>query len=499
MAGVPRQQRTILEPLLCERSAPGSSTPYLPPLDVPEAPLPDRTRPSIGLAEVAEFEVVRHFTRLSHLNYSIDSGIYPLGSCTMKYNPRLHEALVRLPGFACLHPLQDLATVQGMLELLWDLQGYLAEIAGMQACTLQPAAGAQSELTGVLMVWAYHRDRGDTSRDTILVPETAHGTNPATAAMVGYRTVSVKGNAEGNIDNEALAAAVDERTAAMMVTNPNTLGLFEAHIIEAAEIVHRAGGLVYADGANMNALLGIAKPAQLGVDILHYNLHKTFSTPHGGGGPGAGAIAVVEALAPFLPVPIVVRREDGTFAWDFDRPKSIGRVHGFYGNVANDVRAYAYLRAHGPAGLRAVSETAVLNANYVRARLQDVYESPYARYAMHELILTGRRQAARGARTLDIAKRLMDYGVHPPTIYFPLTVPEAMLIEPTETESQASLDGFIEAMRAIAREVETDPELVRQAPYTTPVRRLDEAAAARQPKLTWCQVGSSSAGESLAG
>ncbi len=482
----PRQERKVLEPLLCELSAPGRSTRHLPALDVPEAPLPEQTRQTIGLAEVAEFEVIRHFSRLAQLNYSIDSGFYPLGSCTMKYNPRLHEAMVRLPGFSCIHPLQDPATVQGMLELLWRLQQYLAEIAGMSACTLQPAAGAQSELTGVLMVWAYHRDRGDTARNTILVPETAHGTNPATAAMVGYRTVAVKGDAEGNIDNESLAAAVDEHTAAMMVTNPNTLGLFEAHILEAAEIVHRAGGLVYADGANMNALLGIAKPAELGIDILHYNLHKTFSTPHGGGGPGAGAIAVIEPLAPFLPVPQVVCREDGTFALDFDRPKSIGRVHAFYGNAANDVRGYAYIRAHGQEGLRAVSETAVLNANYVRARLKDLYESPYARHAMHEVVLTGRWQAAKGVRTMEIAKRLMDYGLHPPTVYFPLTVPEAMLIEPTETESLASLDGFVEAMRAIAGEVESDPELVRSAPHTTPVRRLDETAAARQPRLTWC-------------
>ncbi len=479
----------IIEPLLIELSAPGRHTEYLPPLDVPEAPLPEHLRASIGLPEVSEVDVVRHFTRLSQLNYSIDTGIYPLGSCTMKYNPRVNEAIARYPGFAHIHPLQDEATVQGALALMWELQTYLTEIAGMDACSVQPAAGAHGELTGVLMIWAYHRDRGEAYRDTILAPDTAHGTNPASAAMVGYQVTSVPGDERGNVDLEALRAATDEHVAGLMITNPNTLGLFEEQILAAAEIVHEAGGLVYLDGANMNAMLGVARPGDLGMDILHYNLHKTFGTPHGGGGPGAGATAVVERLAPFLPTPVATRREDGSFTLDDHQPKSIGRVHGFYGNFANIVRGYSYIRAHGSDGLRQVSCAAVLNANYLRSRLKEAYGAPYDRFAMHEVVLTGRRQAESGVRTLDIAKRLMDYGLHPPTIYFPLTVPEAMLIEPTETESQASLDAFADAMLAIAEEAERDPELVCSAPHTTPVTRLDEATAARRPKLVWDRPG----------
>jgi glycine dehydrogenase subunit 2 len=475
----------VVEPLLTELSVPGRGTDYLPPLDVPETPLPEDHRLRLGLPEVSEIDVVRHFTRLSHLNYSIDQGLYPLGSCTMKYNPRVNEAVARLPGLLDIHPMQDPATVQGALELLWELQNDLAAIAGMDACSVQPAAGAHGELTGVLMIRAYHLDHGQAERNVIVVPESAHGTNPATAAMVGYDVVSVPSNARGDVDADALRAAMSDRVAGLMITNPTTLGLFEEGIVEIAEIVHGAGGLIYCDGANMNALLGVAKPGELGMDILHYNLHKTFSTPHGGGGPGAGAAAVVERMAPYLPTPMIVRLDDGTFGFDEQRPKSIGRIHGFYGNFGNAVRGYAYIRAHGRDGLLDVSRTAVLNANYLRARLKDTFTPPYDRTAMHEAILTGQRQAAGGVRTLDIAKRLMDYGYHPPTIYFPLTVPEAMLVEPTETESKRSLDGFIEAMRAIAAEAETDPEIVRTAPHTTPVRRLDEATAARRPKLTW--------------
>jgi glycine dehydrogenase subunit 2 len=475
----------VVEPLLSELSSPGRATAYLPPLDVPASPLPATARATIGLPEVSEIDVVRHFTRLSRLNYSIDQGLYPLGSCTMKYNPRLNEAVARLAGLLLIHPLQDESTVQGALELLWELQHDLASIAGMAACSVQPAAGAHGELTGVLMIWAYHRDRGESHRNVIVVPESAHGTNPATAAMVGYEVVAVPSNARGNVDLDALRAAMNDRVAGLMITNPNTLGLFEEDILDIAQIVHDAGGLIYCDGANMNALLGIAKPGELGMDILHYNLHKTFSTPHGGGGPGAGAAAVVEALEPYLPTPMIARRDDGSFGFDHDRPRSIGRIHGFYGNFGNAVRGYAYIKAHGRDGLEDVSRTAVLNANYLRAALKDTYDSPFDRTAMHETILSGRRQAARGARTLDIAKRLMDYGYHPPTIYFPLTVPEAMLIEPTETESQASLDGFVDAMRAIDAEATADPEQLAGAPYTTPVRRLDEASAARRPKLRW--------------
>ncbi|MFQ5459639.1 MAG: aminomethyl-transferring glycine dehydrogenase subunit GcvPB [Anaerolineae bacterium] len=473
------------EALLVELSVPGRGTDYLPRLDVPQAPLPDAPRGRLGLPEVSEVDVVRHFTRLSQLNYSIDTGIYPLGSCTMKYNPRVNEAVARLPGFLDIHPLQDEATVQGALELLWELQEALCAIAGMDACSVQPAAGAQGEFTGVQMIRAYHRDRRDPGRDTILVPDSAHGTNPATAAMVGYAVEAIASDERGNIGLDALKAATGDRVAGLMVTNPNTLGLFEEHIAEVAAIIHAGGGLVYADGANMNALLGVAKARELGMDILHYNLHKTFATPHGGGGPGAGATAVVEAVAPFLPRPVVVRRDDGSFGLDADRPRSIGRVHGFHGNFSNCVRGLAYILANGADGLAAVSRAAVLNANYLRVRLGERYDSPFDRFSMHEAILSGRRQAKGGVHTLDIAKRLEDYGCHPPTIYFPLTVPEAMLIEPTETESVASLDAFVAAMMAIADEAETDPDLVTSAPHTTPVRRLDEATAARKPRLTW--------------
>jgi glycine dehydrogenase subunit 2 len=396
----------------------------------------------------------------------------------MKYNPRVNETVARLAGLLHIHPMQDPSTVQGALRLLWELQEDLAHIAGMAACSVQPAAGAQGELTGVLMIRAYHTQRGQVARDTILVPDSAHGTNPATAGMVGYQVVAVPSDERGNVDLEHLSRAMNERVAGLMITNPNTLGLFEEHIHEVARIVHEGGGLVYADGANMNALLGIAKPGEFGMDILHYNLHKTFSTPHGGGGPGAGATAVTAPLAPFLPSPLV-------FDWDDDRPLSIGRLHSFHGNFGNSLRGYAYIRAHGREGLRDVSETAVLNANYVRVRLKDDFHAPFDRFSMHEATLTGKRQAALGVRTLDIAKRLQDYGFHPPTIYFPLTVAEAMLIEPTETESRASLDGFVAAMKAIARETETEPETVVGAPHTTPVRRLDEATAARKPHLTW--------------
>ncbi len=486
----PRQQQVeptpaVVEPLLIELSESGRGTDYLPPLDVPQAPLPQNARSRLELPEMSEIDVVRHFTRLSHLNYSIDSGIYPLGSCTMKYNPRLHEAVARLPGFAGIHPYQDESTVQGALELMVELQSALAEIAGLDEVSVQPAAGAHGELTGVLMIWAYHRDRGDDERDTILVPDSAHGTNPATASMVGYKVLAVPSDDRGNVDLEALRAAVDEKVAGLMVTNPNTLGLFEEQIVEMTAAVHAAGGLVYMDGANMNAMLGIAQPGRLGVDILHYNLHKTFSTPHGGGGPGGGATAASAELAPFLPLPIAVRQRSGKYSFDYERPKSIGRVHSFYGNFANSVRGYAYILCSGSDGLKEISRAAVLNANYLRERLKGSYCCAHERTAMHETVITGQRQAEKGVRTLDIVKRLMDYGFHPPTIYFPLTVPEAMLVEPTETESKASLDAFADALLRIAEEVEEDPEIVLTAPHETPISRLDEATAARRPKLTW--------------
>jgi glycine dehydrogenase subunit 2 len=476
-------------------SRPGRIACALPELDVPAAPLPpesalrrDPDGRSLRLPELSQPDLVRYFTRLSQRNYGVDTAFYPLGSCTMKYNPRVHEEIVRLPGFAGLHPHQR-ETAQGALALMFDLQRFLAEITGMDAVSLAPAAGAHGELTGILMARAYHQHQGEGQRPDgrrrVLVPDTAHGTNPATAAMCGYEVVSVASRADGNMDLDALAAALDDSVAALMLTLPNTLGLFDPQTLHIAEMVHRAGALLYGDGANLNALLGRVKMGDLGFDVVHLNLHKTFSTPHGGGGPGSGPIAVREPLAPFLPTPIVRRREgDGGYALAAPE-RSIGRVGLFHGNFGVMARAYAYIRSLGAAGLREVSDNAVLNANYVLARLRDAYRLPYDRRCMHEVVFSGSRQKAKGVKTQDIAKRLIDYGFHPPTIYFPLMVDEAMLIEPTETESKETLDAFCDAMLAIAREAEEEPEVVRSAPHRAPLRRLDEATAARQPVLRW--------------
>jgi glycine cleavage system P protein (glycine dehydrogenase) subunit 2 len=475
----------MAEPLIFELSSPGRTGAHLPALDVPAAPLPEGfVRDGLPLPELSEVDVVRHFTHLSTMNFSVDTVFYPLGSCTMKYNPKINDAVAALPGLARIHPYQDEGTVQGALRLLYELQQHLAEIAGMANTTLQPAAGAHGELTGVLMIRAYHVSRGDSKRKKIIVPDSAHGTNPATAAMVGYSVVAVKADAHGNVDIDALKALLDDTVAGMMITNPSTIGLFDQNIVEVNALVHEAGGLVYGDGANMNALLGICKPGEVGFDILHFNLHKTFSVPHGGGGPGACGTTVVEKLEPFLPVPLVTKVGD-RYTLDENRPLSIGRVRAFFGNFANLMRGYAYIRSHGAEGLRAVSENAVLNANYILAKLKHAYDLPYDRTCYHEVVFSGRRQAKGGVRTLDMAKRLIDFGIHPPTVYFPLVVEEALMIEPTETESRETLDRFCDVMLQIAEEAKSDPELFHAAPHHTPVSRLDETTAARKPDLRW--------------
>jgi glycine dehydrogenase subunit 2 len=476
------------EPLLNELSRPGAGGHALPALDVPEVDDlgGQLLRPALRLPEIGELDVVRHFTHLAQRNFSIDSVFYPLGSCTMKYNPRVNEDVARLAGVAHVHPLQPDETIQGALRIMFELQQMLATITGFATATLQPAAGAQGELAGMLMMRAYHLDRGDTQRRKVLVPDSAHGTNPATAAMCGFHTVSIPSDENGNIDLDKLRAELDDTVVGLMLTNPNTLGLFEKQLREVTAAVHGVGGLVYGDGANLNAILGVVKPAEMGFDCLHINVHKTFSTPHGSGGPGAGPVAVTPALEPFLPVPVVAQRSDGSFVLDFDRPKSIGRLKGFQGHFGILARGYTYIRMHGAAGLRNLSETAVLNANYLRVRLSDVFDLAYDRSCMHEFVLSGRRQKlASGVRTLDIAKRLLDFRIHPPTIYFPLIVEEAIMIEPTESESRATLDRFVEVMRQIARECTESPELLHGAPYTTPVGRLDEVTAARKPVLHW--------------
>ncbi|MBO8141075.1 MAG: aminomethyl-transferring glycine dehydrogenase subunit GcvPB [Firmicutes bacterium] len=492
-------------PLIFERGAPGRRGYRLPPLDVPEQPIealiPDRhqrTNPP-ALPEVSEPEAVRHFVGLSRRNYGVDVGFYPLGSCTMKYNPKINEEVAALPGFARLHPYQPEETVQGALELMYNLERYLCEIAGLSRATLQPAAGAHGELLGLMIMRAYHESRGEGhTRREVLVPDSAHGTNPASAAMCGYRVVEVQSNARGGVDVAALRALVGPKTAGLMLTNPNTLGLFEEDILEIARLVHDAGGLLYYDGANANAILGICRPGDMGFDIVHFNLHKTFSTPHGGGGPGSGPIAVREELVPFLPVP-TVERDGDRYYLDFDRPQSVGRIKGFYGNFGMMVRAYAYIRTMGAAGLKAASEQAVINANYLMKRLAPLFDVAVDRYCKHEFVLSGRRYKRLGVRTLDIAKRLLDYGIHAPTVYFPLIVEEALMIEPTETETKETLDEFARVMEQIVREIEEDPDLVRNAPHETPVRRLDEARAARQPDLCFCAPASSTVGEVNAG
>jgi glycine dehydrogenase subunit 2 len=442
-------------------------------------------RKDLPLPELAEVDVVRHFVRLSQKNYAVDYGLYPLGSCTMKYNPKINEDMARLPGFAMAHPLQPIDTVQGSLALMYELQELLKEITGLGAVSLQPAAGAHGELTGVLIIRAYHKSRGDTKRTKILIPDSAHGTNPASSAMSGYEVVQLPSDKRGNVDLEALKAACDETVAGLMLTNPNTLGLFEENVLEVTRIVHEAGGLVYGDGANLNALLGIARPGDMGFDILHLNLHKTFSTPHGGGGPGSGPVAVTEALAEFLPGPIVTILEEGTDEvpplYGFKMPsRSIGRVKAFHGHFGMMVRAYTYIMMHGAEGLRKVAEHAVLNANYLLARLRHVYKVPYDRICKHEFVAEGIWDDAPGIHALDIAKRLIDYDFHPPTNYFPLIVREALMIEPTETESKQTLDKFADALIKIAEEAHTQPELLKSAPHNTPVGRLDEVKAAKE-------------------
>jgi glycine dehydrogenase subunit 2 len=452
-----------------------------PELPVPELPVELRRAEPPRLPELSEPEVLRHFTELSTRNFGIDTGFYPLGSCTMKYNPRVNERLVGLPGFANLHPLVEDDAAQGALELEWELQEILREVTGLDAVSLQPAAGSQGELTGLMLFRAYFAERGeDEQRRKIVIPDTAHGTNPASVTMAGYELTPVKTDARGNIDVEDLRGKVDERTAGLMLTNPSTLGLFDENIEEIRDIFHGAGALMYYDGANLNAVCGISRPGDMGFDVVHINLHKTFSQPHGGGGPGGGPIAVRSSLEPFLPVPVVIR-EGTTFRLDYDRPKSIGKVRAFSGPFGVFVRSYAFIRSYGPA-LKEMSEVAVLNANYMLARLRDAYELPYDRLCMHEFVLSARTlKREHGISALDVAKRLMDYGFHPPTIYFPLVVPEALMIEPTETETKETLDAFCDAMLEIAREAAEQPELLREAPHDRPVRRLDEVRAAKQP------------------
>jgi glycine dehydrogenase subunit 2 len=482
----PRLQATLFEKSRPGRG--GGKIPHPPKDALERLPAAARRKVPPALPELNEPEVVRHYVNLSQLNFAIDTGFYPLGSCTMKFNPKLNEWAARLPGFAGLHPLAPDETAQGTLQLLWELEEILAEISGMAAVTLQPAAGAQGELTGILMIRAYHRSRGDHDRTEVLVPDSSHGTNPATASMAGFRTITIPSAEDGGVDLAAFRAALGPRTAAVMITNPSTLGLFEARIGELLEAVHAAGALAYMDGANLNAILGRFKPGQAGFDVMHINTHKTFSTPHGGGGPGAGPVGVGPTLVPFLPAPRVLRDDDGSFRLERpgERPTSIGRMRSFVGNTGVMVRAYAYLRAHGSDGLLEVSGDAVLAANYLKARLAGTFDVPYERHCKHEFVASAATiKRSTGIRTLDIAKRLIDYGFHPPTIYFPLIVEEGMLIEPTETETVETLDAFAAALEQIAREAASTPELVREAPHSAPVRRLDEATAARQPNLRW--------------
>ncbi|MFZ4813011.1 MAG: aminomethyl-transferring glycine dehydrogenase subunit GcvPB [Phototrophicaceae bacterium] len=479
------------EPLIYDISSPGRTGALLPKLDVPAEPLPDvdLLRDELHLPEVSELQVMRHFVNLSQLNHAIDKGFYPLGSCTMKYNPKINEDMARLPGFAHLHPLTDASSSQGALALIYQLQNWLGEISGFDAVSVSPAAGAQGEFAGILMIRKYHLDRGDAQRTKILVPNSAHGTNPATVTMAGMSVIELPSDNRGNVDLAALRALCaehDNTIAGMMITLPSTLGLFDSQIVEIIEAVHSVGGLMYMDGANMNALMGIVKPGKLGFDVMHYNLHKTFSTPHGGGGPGCGAVGVNDKLKPYLPGPVVditelAATEDDAPLYGWVTPaKTIGRLKVFGGNFGMHVRAYTYIRIHGAQGIKDVSRYAVLNANYIRVNLRDHYKVPYDRHCAHEFVLEGHWADVEGIHALDISKRLMDYGIHPPTNYFPLIVPEALLIEPTETETKQTLDEFIEVMKKIAEEAHTEPQLLHDAPHITPVGRLDEVRAAKQ-------------------
>jgi glycine dehydrogenase subunit 2 len=483
----------MIEKVIYDLGAPGRIGVQFPASDVPLAELPkDLLRENLPLPEVGELEALRHFTRLSQLNHSILTGFYPLGSCTMKYNPVINEETARLPGFLNSHPLQPAEMMQGSLAIMYHLQAWLKEISGFAAVSLQPAAGAQGELTGVLIIRAYHDSRGDSKRNKILIPDSAHGTNPATSSMSGYRVVEIASDARGNVDLAALQAECDGTLAGLMLTNPNTLGLFEEHVEQVIAVVHAAGGLVYGDGANMNALLGICRPGDVGFDVLHFNLHKTFTTPHGGGGPGSGPVGVAKHLVDFLPAPIAAITEEGSdgeppvYGWMTPK-KSIGRLKAFHGNFGMHVRAFTYILMQGAEGLRKVSEYAVLNANYLKALLQTAYKVPFDRSCMHEVVLEGRWADAPGVRALDIAKRLMDFGFHPPTNYFPLIVHDALMIEPTETENKETLDAFADAMLKIAVEAHTAPEVLHAAPHTTAYGRMDEVRAAKQLVLC-CEI-----------
>lgn len=470
-----------LPPLIFELSRPSIRCGYMPVSDVPDdipGPSHELLRDDLPLPQVAEPEVVRHFVNLSVLNHHVDRGFYPLGSCTMKYNPKVNETLAALPGFAGLHPSQPVSTVQGALRLMVELENWLKEISGLEAVTLQPAAGSHGELTGLFIVRNYHRSRND-QRSKVLIPDSAHGTNPASIAMAGYEVVSIPSNSRGRINLAALKEALGPDVAALMVTNPNTAGVFEDEIDHVAKAVHDAGALLYMDGANLNSLVGLAKPGEMGFDILHINLHKTFSTPHGGGGPGSGPVAVRGDLEPFLPVPRIKERTDGTLDWDYNRPDSVGRMHGWFGNFGMHVRALAYMKSLGSDGLKDMTETAILNANYLLARLKGAYKLPFDQFCTHEVVFSADNQVERGVKAVDIAKRLLDFGFHAPTINFPLVIHEALMIEPTETETLETLDSFADAMLQIDRESRENPEMLHQAPISTPVSRFNEAAAAR--------------------
>jgi len=476
----------MTEPTIFELSRPNRKGIRFPAPDVPLSELPKEfLREELPLPEVPENEVIRHFTNISQLNHAVDIGFYPLGSCTMKYNPKINEETSRLPGFSQIHPLQPVETVQGALGLMHETQRWLAEISGFNTVSLQPAAGAHGELTGVLIIRAYHRSRGDTKRTKMLVPDSAHGTNPASSAMSGMKIIELTSDDRGNIDLDALKAECDDTLAGIMITNPNTLGLFDENIIEACQLVHESGGLVYGDGANMNALLGIYKPAEMGIDVMHFNLHKTFATPHGGGGPGSGPVGVIEELADFLPAPLVVMTsagdEDKPAFYDLINPEqTIGRVKSFHGHFSIIVRAFTYMLSLGKNGLKDVAIHAVLNANYIQALVKDVYHIPYERTCMHEFVAEGKWEDAPGIRALDISKRLIDFGFHPPTNYFPLIVHEALMIEPTETETKETMDAFVDALLQIANEAKTDPDILHNAPTKAPFGRLDEVKAAKE-------------------
>jgi glycine cleavage system P protein (glycine dehydrogenase) subunit 2 len=481
---------SINERLVFEEGSPGRRAFDLPTLDVPAKAVTELIDPKLlrddigGMPELSEVDVIRHFTRLSTWNYHIDLGLYPLGSCTMKYNPKINERMVRLDGFAYAHPYLPVERMQGALEIQKTLEICLSEISGMDAVTLQPAAGAHGELTGILMIRAYHQSRGN-PRKKILIPDSAHGTNPASAAIAGYVVETVPSNKKGTVDLDRLGHLVNENVAAIMITNPNTLGIFENEIAEVAELLHSRGALVYMDGANLNAMMGITRPGDFGVDVLHINLHKTFTTPHGGGGPGAGPVAVRKILEPYLPYPVIAQTPQGAYFFDYERPQSIGKIKAYNGHFGMHVRALCYILANGAEGLKEVSEIAVLNANYIRAKLKNAYALAYESPTLHEVVFSDRLQERKDVHVWDIGKRLIDYGFHPPTVSFPLIVPGAIMIEPTETESKQELDGFVEAMLSIAKESEEKPEIVKTAPHTTRIGRIDEAGAARRPVLRW--------------